>query len=248
MFDDLIESTVSRASRSRTSVLLSLTAHFGLVGVLFLVPVVFYSGLPQQEVLAFLPPPMWPEVQPPKPATPPRTPATPEPPATGIFINSFMPPDIVPDKIPEPRDERTPSVSELINSVRTGAFPPGSVPSSDPSGSPLETVDVSEPPPPPPVNRKPIRVGNGVQRSKLIHRVKPVYPPLAKRARVEGPVLLRAVVDQTGRVTDLTVVRGHTLLRQSAVDAVSQWIYRPTLLNDEPVPVVTTVTVIFRLR
>lgn len=105
------------------------------------------------------------------------------------------------------------------------------------------------PPPPPPKQKKdPIRVGGNVQASKLIHRVEPEYPELAKRARVQGIVLLTVTVDETGNVSKVDVIRGHPLLVQSATDAVTQWKYSPTLLNTEPVPVIATVTVNFVLR
>jgi protein TonB len=87
-----------------------------------------------------------------------------------------------------------------------------------------------------------------VQSSKLIRRVEPEYPELAKRARVQGIVLLQVVVDEQGNVTEVNIIRGHPLLNQAAVDAVSQWKYSPTLLNGEPVPVIATVTVNFVLR
>ena len=91
-------------------------------------------------------------------------------------------------------------------------------------------------------------MGGNVQASKLIHRVEPDYPELAKRARVQGIVFLRVTVDEQGNVADIEVIRGHPLLTQSAVDAVRQWKYSPTILNQEPVPVIATVTVNFVLR
>ena len=104
------------------------------------------------------------------------------------------------------------------------------------------------PPPPPPKKKAPVRVGGSIQSSKLIRRVEPIYPDLAKRARVQGVVLLQVTVDETGNVSDLKIIRGHPLLNQAAVDAVKQWKYSPTLLNGEPVPVIATVTVNFLLN
>jgi protein TonB len=83
--------------------------------------------------------------------------------------------------------------------------------------------------------------------SKLIRRVDPVYPELAKRARVSGRVTLQVTVDEAGHVTDAKVVSGHPLLNDAAVTAVKQWKYSPTLLNGAPVPVMATVTVVFML-
>jgi Ca-activated chloride channel family protein len=110
------------------------------------------------------------------------------------------------------------------------------------------------PPPPqdlpalPPVPRKaePMRVGGNVQESKLLHRVEPVYPESAKRARVFGMVMLEVRVDENGNVTEARVVQGHPLLDDAAINAVKQWQYSPTYLNGNPVPVIATATVIFR--
>jgi TonB family protein len=95
------------------------------------------------------------------------------------------------------------------------------------------------------VKREPIRVGGNVQESKLIRRVEPVYPELAKQARVQGRVVLVVTVDEEGNVSEIKVTRGHPLLYEEAVAAVRQWKYSPTLLNGEPVPVIATVTVTF---
>ena len=96
-----------------------------------------------------------------------------------------------------------------------------------------------------PVQR--IRVGGNVQASKLINHPSPVYPPLAKQARISGVVQLNAVVGTDGYMKELSVVSGHPLLVQAALDAVRQWAYQPTLLNGQPVEVVTVVDVNFSL-
>jgi len=105
------------------------------------------------------------------------------------------------------------------------------------------------PPPPPPRPKKvePLRVGGNVQESRILRRVDPVYPELAKRARVETTVILEVNVDEEGNVASIRVIRGHPLLDAAATEAVKQWKYSPTLLNGEPVPVIATVTVIFKL-
>lgn len=81
----------------------------------------------------------------------------------------------------------------------------------------------------------------------MIRQVKPPYPPLAKQARIQGTVVLEAIINKQGSVENLRVLTGHPLLIQSALDAVKQWKYKPTLLNGEPVEVVTQVTVNFNL-
>jgi protein TonB len=74
-----------------------------------------------------------------------------------------------------------------------------------------------------------------------------VYPPLARQARIQGPVQLRAIISKAGTIERLAVVSGHPMLAGSAIDAVRQWRYRPYLLNDEPVEIETEITVNFVL-
>jgi protein TonB len=86
-----------------------------------------------------------------------------------------------------------------------------------------------------------------MMEGNLIYRVQPQYPQLARQARVQGVVVLRAVISREGKIENLQLVTGHPLLVQSAMEAVRQWRYRPYVLNNEPVEVVTQVTVNFTL-
>jgi protein TonB len=90
-------------------------------------------------------------------------------------------------------------------------------------------------------------VGGNVQGAKLIKKPTPSYPPLAKQARIQGTVKFTAIIGKDGTIQNLTLVSGHPLLVQSAQDAVKQWVYQPTLLNGEPVEVVTEIDVNFTL-
>lgn len=92
-----------------------------------------------------------------------------------------------------------------------------------------------------------IRIGGNVAVANLIHRVDPVYPPIAKAAKVQGTVVLHAIIGKDGAVKEVEFVSGPPLLMRAAMDAVRQWSYKPTLLNGAPVEVDTTVTVIFAL-
>jgi protein TonB len=93
-----------------------------------------------------------------------------------------------------------------------------------------------------------VRPGGDLREPVKIRHVAPVYPQLAMAARVQGSVVIDCVIDQSGTITSVTVLRSHPLLEQAAVEAVRQWRYRPTLLNGTPVSVILTVTVDFRLR
>ena len=93
----------------------------------------------------------------------------------------------------------------------------------------------------------PRRVGGDIREPRRIRGALPVYPELARRAHVEGKVVLECVIDVDGRVTDLRVMSGHPLLADAARDAVRHWEYIPTRLNGQPVPVILVVTVHFGL-
>ena len=94
---------------------------------------------------------------------------------------------------------------------------------------------------------QPVRVGGSVRAPTQISKVQPAYPPDALAARVQGIVILEAVIGIDGRVMDAKVLRSVPQLDQAAIDAVRQWVYTPTLLNGAPVPVIMTVTVTFNL-
>jgi len=93
-----------------------------------------------------------------------------------------------------------------------------------------------------------IRIGGAVAAAKITTKVSPVYPPLARQTRISGTVRLHVIISKEGSVLQLEVLSGHPLLVQSALDAVRQWKYQPTLLNGQPVEVDTTIDVIYALN
>lgn len=134
---------------------------------------------------------------------------------------------------------------------------PGGVPGGSLSGLvgsfaiPGPVIPASPPKPAvtPPASTAPtqIRVGGDVEAASLIHEVKPVYPSLAKRARIDGEVRFSATIAIDGTVKDLHFISGHPLLVEAAKAAVVQWVYRPTYLNGHPAEVLTDITVRFSL-
>lgn len=109
------------------------------------------------------------------------------------------------------------------------------------------------PPPPapqaqPPATSTRVFIDGYVQVSKIVERVAPVYPPLARQTRVQGTVRLHAIIGKDGSIRELEVVSGHPLLVQSALDAVRKWRYSPTTWNGRQVEVDTTIDVIFELN
>jgi protein TonB len=157
---------------------------------------------------------------------------------------------------------RIPRTIPIITDAGTGEGiadgPPGiigAVPGAGAGHGPsiLDFLTSTATPPPqpatpaPPRIEKPLVVSSGVQEAKLIGRPMPVYPPLARAARISGVVRLVAFISEAGTIEELRVVEGHTLLVQAAVEAVRQWRYRPTILNGHPVKVETTIDVVFTL-
>ncbi len=90
-------------------------------------------------------------------------------------------------------------------------------------------------------SQPPVRLSSGVMFGQLIHQVLPQYPREAWEAHVSGSVVLHFIIGEDGHVHDITVVSGPQMLRQAYIDAVSQWVYKPYLLNGKPVPVDTTI-------
>ncbi len=102
--------------------------------------------------------------------------------------------------------------------------------------------------PPPARPREPVRAGGVIKAPVKVRDVSPIYPPMALAARVEGVVIIEAVIGVTGEVTEARVIRSKPLLDEAALAAVRQWRYTPTLLGGSPTPVILTVTVTFALK
>ena len=94
----------------------------------------------------------------------------------------------------------------------------------------------------------PVRAVGEIKPPKLIKKVDPVYPEIARQARVEGVVILECTTDIYGRVQNIKVLRSIPLLDQAAIDAVRQWVYEPMIINGRPRGVIFTVTVTFKLK
>jgi len=218
--------------------------------LLVILPMIYFDVLPAATLQSFL-------VAPPPPPPPPPPPAAAAPKVVRVIPRQFdagrlMAPKSIPKDIAQIKEEELPPPSSAVGVVGggIGGVAGGSV--GGVLGGILGGVPSAAPPPPPPPPKavatpQRIRVGGNVQAANLINQVRPVYPPLAKQARISGTVELSAIIGKDGRVQDLKVVRGHPLLVQAALDAVKNWVYKPTLLNGEPVEVSTTIDVNFTL-
>lgn len=230
------------------ALLLSVFIHAVMIAGAVVLPLVFLQVLPGGDLLTYLmaapPPPETPDAPAPPPQN--RIAAAVKP---AVTFSGFVPPPTIPVGIPVSADE-PPDIG--ISLVAKGIVPAGLL--GGPPGIPGLSADylIAAPPvplpPPPPPKATPLPVGGKVQESRLIRKVLPEYGALARNARVEGDVILEVNVDEEGNVAAVRVIKGHPLLEAAAVQAVRQWKYSPTLLNGEPVPVISTVTVIFRLH
>jgi protein TonB len=218
-----------------------------LVGAMALVPLIYTEALPKEiwtEVLrAPLPPP------PPPSSSGTQTLRTAPRRATSEEI--LREPPSIPRNIAQIHDESLPPAQFPSTSIGV----PGGI-NDGQSGAVLDHVLQSilgndAPQPPPPQTTKPapprrIRVGS-VIAARIVYQPKPEYPELARMTRVEGAVEFEAIIGKDGTIDQLKVLKGHPLLVKAALEAVRQWRYQPTLLNGEPVEVVTEITVNFKL-
>ena len=193
-------------------------------------------------------------IAPPPPPPPPPAPAVVSakaPPAHKVFENAgkLLAPAAIPQKVAEIKETPLPPDVDGFGGV------PGGVPGGVAGGSMGGVLGgviggvktMSTPVVPKEVKRTPVRVGGHVREPQVIKRVEPIYPALARQTHVQGVVLIDAILDEHGNVVEMKVVSGPPLLIQAAFDAVRQWRYEPTYLNDEPIAVQMNISVTFRL-
>jgi protein TonB len=167
-----------------------------------------------------------------------------------INARKLLAPTVIPKHIAEIKEP--PLVHDSLGGVVGGV--PGGVPGGQLGGvlggvigGVLNTAARSVPPPPSVKPNGPVRVGGHVRQPKVIVQVLPTYPVLARETHVQGQVRIDAVLDEQGNVIEMKVVSGHPLLYQAALDALKQWKYEPTYLNDRPIAVRLIVTINFQL-
>jgi protein TonB len=113
----------------------------------------------------------------------------------------------------------------------------------------LRTIDEAlfQAPPDATAKKMIINIAGGVATGMLLKKVQPEYPLYAKSVGIQGTVVLQAKISEDGFIKDLHVISGPAELQQASLEAAKQWVYRPYLLNGEPVEVMTTINIIFNL-
>jgi periplasmic protein TonB len=232
-----LENTWDQSARRRWTTLASFSMQALAVSLLLAIPLLWVQGPPQLH---------WFDS---RILVPPSAPA-PAPPGGHRMMRQsnasgehFFQPPTIPRQIAiiDDGSGAVPSAPDLGNlgvEGGTGRRGPGVI------GSLGDQMAIA--PPPTPVPAHPLRISHWAE-GNLVHRVQPSYPPLARQARIEGPVQLRAIIGRTGTIENLALLSGHPMLSPAAIEAVRQWRYKPYLLNGEPIEVETEITVNFVL-
>jgi protein TonB len=225
--------------------------QMGLVAALSVIPLLNTDLLPRTTLQMMLVAPA-----PPPPAPPPAPAAERIPQTHPVARRQFdglrlSEPARIPEKIAMLASDELPPVAG------SGAGVPGGIEGGVPGGILSMPPRLLEVPPVLLTTAKPVEpvapipritVGGRVQDALIIHKVIPVYPPLARQARLSGTVRFTAIIARDGTIQNLTLVSGHPLFVAAATEAVRQWRYRPTLLNGDPVEVIAPIEVIFILN
>jgi periplasmic protein TonB len=238
MFSELVVSAVRRDDQRRSwALVVSAAVQAACLLVLILIPLIYTQALPKailKTVLVSIP-----EFAPQPTAQAPA-------PHTGVHATRILNHGIV---IEPPR------IPRHVSMIEEAPLPPEE-PAEGPlaSGSGVDLLNmapapaqrVSQPAAAPSVPQR-VSVTSTIEAAKLISQVRPAYPPLALQARIQGNVVLHAIISKEGGVSELRVLSGHPLLVNAALEAVRQWRYSPTLLSGQTVEVETTITVSFVL-
>ncbi|HWO36839.1 MAG TPA: TonB family protein [Candidatus Acidoferrum sp.] len=241
MFEEMVVSTSTNKKTNKPwTVVISMAFQVGFLAILILIPLIYTEALPKTLMSSIL-------------LAPPPPPPPPPPPAAVQVIHRPVQHLMDAGKLVQPK-----AIPKDIKIIKEDAEPPdmggmaGGVPGGVAGGSAGGVLGgviggAGLAPPPPKITPKRVTVGGNVQAARLVNKVTPLYPPLARQTRISGTVRLHAIIGKNGGVEQLQVVSGHPLLVQSALDAVRQWRYQPTLLNGDPVEVDTEIDVIFSL-
>ena len=240
MFAELADSTWANRSHRGWTAFASFSVQALAVSILFLLPIIYTEGLPSPlttRIVLPVPPPA-------PPAPPPQTHQTIPVTSNISSRGEVIEPPAVPRGVSPIDEQVTPPPVDLAGFEVAGGTGDSRAqnPVLNSLGNGLDHTVL--PPPSIEIHQRPI---SHMMEGNLIYRIQPEYPALARQVRVQGTVVLRAVISREGTIENLQVLSGHPLLVKAAMEAVRQWRYRPYVLNGEPVEVETQVTVNFIL-
>jgi periplasmic protein TonB len=243
--ETLLEMSSTRPQRRTEDLVISVVFHAAVLLALVLPSLYFTDTIDLKrfaQTLLVAPPP------PPPPAPIAQSSAKTVPAPRRVFMSEgkLLAPTSIPQKVAMLKEQT------LEPDIASAGGIPGGVPGGQMGGVIGGVISGSRAYIPAPVSnvpqpRAPVRVGGHVKPPKPLVQRAPVYPILARQAHLQGTVSIDSVIDSTGNVVEMQVVSGPPLLIQAALDAVREWKYEPTYLNDQAVPVRLVVTVVFRL-
>lgn len=235
IFGEVANPTRRLGSQSRYTLPVSIAVHAAIAACVVIAPLMATDVLPTPRTVigAFAA----------QPAPPP-----PAPPAAPPSVRTVKPSPVTQSTSAAPLE--APDSIEPEETTASAIGQPGGVPGGLPNGvlggpGLLPSVPI---PPPPAVETQPLPVGGRIKEPAKLRHVPPIYPPIAQQARVEGRVIIEAIIGVDGRVKEARVLLSTPLLDQAALEAVKGWVFTPTLLNGVPVPIKMTVTVNFQLN
>jgi periplasmic protein TonB len=241
MFEDsLFASNSASNPRRRWTALVSFFVQTLFIGTLVALPLLFTEALPLTRLPDYL---TVPTAEPPAVEQVVRR-AT-RPPESNMTGNVVLQPRSIPNHV-----EQVVNIEPPPQIGSAEGYVPGSTNTTGESSRFMASLfNNVRPPAPATLGRptRPIPVSTGVSQGLLLRQVKPVYPPIALAAHIQGEVVLQAVIGKDGTIQNLHVISGHPMLIKAAAEAVQQWRYRPYMLNGEPVAVETQVRVTFTI-
>lgn len=239
LLDNTVNSSWNERSRRGLTTLSSFGLQAAAVSVLLIFPLLRPAGLPSIRQLS----------TPISLSQPEEEPFQARAASSGNSAASSAPVEIVlrqPSRIPNRIAATDGDASPAIGSF--GPYIPGLKGTGNSAGIPYSIGTGAPPimPAAPTSPAKPLRLSH-MSEGDLVRKVVPTYPPLARSARIQGTVVLQAMISKQGTIENLRLVSGHPMLAPAAIEAVRQWRYRPYILNNEPVEVETQITVNFSL-
>ena len=242
----MLENSSTRAPRRLRDFAVSAGLQLLFLAALLLIPLYFTQALDVQQLnktLIVVPPPA---PAPPPPLAPARSVAPKT--RTSTVLATLVVPKVIPNHIAQVSEE--PNAKDLEAGIDLGAGVSGGVTGGIPGGQlggvlggasagPVRPAAIDAAP------KAPIRVGGKVKPPRVLFAPDPVYPILARQARISGAVVIDAVIDTQGNVVEMQAVSGQPILAMAAMDALRRWKYEPTILGSEPIPVRLLVTITF---
>jgi protein TonB len=249
IFSESLLQYEGQKSRRTWATLASFAVQCFIIGALLLLSLYFTEQLPAAQLVTFLVAPA-PPPPPPPPAAQQAAKIMKEIQSDLLSGGQLRTPTRIPQKVQMIKEDDAPPPMPGGGGGVVGGVP-GGIPGGQLGGVIGGIVSTTSSPAYvpklQPVMPQRIRISQGVTKGLLIQKVQPQYPVLAKAARVQGDVVLSAIISKEGNIENLQLVSGHPMLVPAAIETVKQWRYRPYLLNGQPVEVETTITVTFEL-